>query len=208
MGRRNRIPPVLLSLLALLTALFALVALHGAPPSAVLTVQNGTAETFGTPLGSQPFSMDLTISVSSGPGGGQLSQVRLVIYAPPAHMAVYQTHPTLTLLGNLRRDAIEADLASYAAVTGGATPWVRHGSRFERTESLTAFTLRVHNSSGARGTVDETAIVRGDYLVYLHVGEVVPAQTLSTGQSITVERFAETFRLLRVDGSAAPAIGS
>src|SRR5580700_9265584 len=128
MIQRNQIPLVLVSALAVLTAAFALLAIFTSPKGADLAVQNGTAATFGA----SSFSLDLTSSVSSGPGTGTLSQVRLITYTAPNHMVVFRTSPSKALLGKLTPTAIKSVLNGYAAVTGGSTPWVRDGSLFER----------------------------------------------------------------------------
>src|ERR1700722_5966339 len=92
------IPPVILAILTLLTAGFAVLGFTTGPKSDELIVQNGTAATFGSPLGSNSFSLDLTSSVSSGSGSGVLSQVRLIKYRAPDHIVVYQTKPSVKKL--------------------------------------------------------------------------------------------------------------
>jgi hypothetical protein len=204
MIQRNQIPLVLVSALAVLTAAFALLAIFTSPKGTDLAVQNGTAATFGA----SSFSLDLTSSVSSGPGSGTLSQIRLITYTSPDHMVVYRITPNRQLLGNLNADAINSVLTGYAAVTGGTTPWVRDGSRYERTESLVAFSARVSHQRSALGKVYETADVRNGFLVYVNLHVIVPDQTTTGGQQAPGGVVGETFRLITINGSKVPGTTS
>ncbi len=211
MPRRNGIPLTLLAVLTALTAVFAAVAVMAAPDGATLVVQNGTAETFGSPLGANSFSMDLTSQISAGPGTGTLSQTRLIKFVPPSHLAVYRTGPPVSLLGTLGSSAIQPALAGYAAIVAGPSHWVRQGSQFVRTETLQAFVARVRPPSRvpvttAHGKVFEIAIVRGGYLVYLKISLVVPNQTLAGGTPAVTGMEGTTIRLLQINGRTAPAI--
>lgn len=211
MARRNGIPVILLAVLTALTAVFALIGVLSAPDSATLTVQNGTAETFGSPLGANSFSMNLTSQISAGPGTGTLSQTRLIKYVPPSHLAVYRTGPPVSFLGTVSRTAIEPALASYAAIVAGSTLWIHQGSRFVRTESLKAFVNRVRPPSNvpvttAKGKVFETAIVRRGYLVYLKTSLRVQNQTLAGGTPAVSGVEGTVIQLLQINGRTAPGI--
>jgi hypothetical protein len=205
MIQRSQVPSVLVTALAVLTAGFALLAIFMSPEGADVAVQNGTGETFEA----SSFSLDLTSSVSSGPGTGTLSQERLITYTAPDHMVVYRISPSRALLGTLTSKAIKAVLAGYAAVTAGSTPWVRDGTFFERTESLVQFSARVSPTvppeRAAQGKVYETAIVSGGYLVYVNLHVIVPNQTTAGGQQAPGGVVGETFHLIKINGSLAPA---
>src|SRR5580658_5395098 len=101
MDRRHLIPLTLLGVLGVLTAVFAVVGFMGAPSNADLAVDNASTATFGSPAGAQSFWVQLTNTVSSGAGGGTLSQTRLIKYAPPSQMVVYLVAPSKKLLGTL-----------------------------------------------------------------------------------------------------------
>jgi hypothetical protein len=205
MVRHRQVPLVLVALLALLTLGFAVLALSMAPGSASLAVQNGTAETFGSPLGADPFTLNLTSSVSAGQGSGVITQVRLIEYQAPGRMVVYRTSAPKKKLGTLGAAAIDKVLSGYAAVTAGSTPWVRAGSRFTRTESLVVFSARVSQQPSAKGTVYETAVVRAGELVLVNLRVVVPPEATTGGQSAPGGVIGETFHLLRINRSTAPS---
>jgi hypothetical protein len=207
MARRNLIPLILVAGLAVLTAGFAVLAVLKSPKAVDLTVQNGTAATFGA----SSFALDLTSSVSSGPGTGTLTQVRLITYQAPSHMVVYRESPNRALLGTLSATAIKSVLSGYSAVTGGTTPWVRVGTHYQRTESLVEFSARVSPRvarQSAQGQVYETADVDGGYLVYVNLHVIVPNQTTTGGQQAPGGVVGETFRVLKINGSPAPAVAS
>ena len=191
MPRRNLIPFALLSVLALLTLLFAVLGASSAPSGATLTVQNGSGRTFGSPTGSTPFTMELVVGTGTGAGAGTTSQARLIDYVPPDRMALYQVGTKLQLLGLLDQAAITCALSSYTAVVGGPTPWTASGDAYTRTESLASYSARVPTVTGGscvphpatvHGQVYENAAVRSGYLVGVHVTVVVPPQTLSNGR--------------------------
>jgi hypothetical protein len=205
-NRRRFIPLALVGVLAVLTAVFAVLGFTGGPPGADLAVQNATAATFGAPLGSQSFSVQLNNTVSSGKGGGTLSQTRLINYTPPDRMVVYLVAPSKKLLGTLDRDAIERTLTQYAAVTTGSTPWIRVGSHFTRVESLQVYEARVPKQPSLSGKVFETAVVRDGYLVDVNLHVVIPNQTTSAGRKATGGVDGESFHLLEIDGKVAPAV--
>jgi hypothetical protein len=207
---RTRIPLVFLAVLALLTVGFAVLGLAMAPNGASLDVQNATAATFGSPPGATSFTMDLMVTVSAGAGTGSISQTRRIVYVPPAHLAVYRAGPHGAEMGTLDRAAITATLTGYVAIVAGGTDWVRHASDFTRTEALSTFVNRVKPqsttpSTSARGTVDETAVVSHNLLVNLTVRIVVDRQTLADGKTTVGGQESETFRLLTINGSSAPA---
>jgi len=209
--RRAKFPLYLLAILAALTAAFAALALSMAPSNSSLSVQNATAATFGYPSGTNSFSMDLTSTVSAGPGTGSISQTRLINYEPPANMVVYRTGPTLSKLGTLDQAAIDSAIAGYVAIVGGPTPWVSRGQTFNRSETLMDFVARVRPqstapSTTATGTVTETAIVRDGLLVYVNLNAVVPRQKIAGGAVTTGGVEGETFRLLTISGHPAPAL--
>jgi hypothetical protein len=202
MIQRSQVPLALLTVLAVLTAGFATLALLTSPRAADLTVQNGTAETYA----SSSFSLTLTSTVSSGPGSGVLSQVRLVTYKAPDHMVAYQVTPEKKLLGSLNAAAIAKVLTGYAAVTSGATPWQSDGSHFTRTESLVTFSARVSHQPSAQGKVYETAVVHSGYLVYVNLHVVVPNQTTAGGQQAPGGVVGEIFHVLKINGTPTPAL--
>ena len=59
MPRRNLVPLVLLAVLALLTAGFAALGVSAAPPTGSVIVQNATAQTLGSPLGTTSYIIRL-----------------------------------------------------------------------------------------------------------------------------------------------------
>ena len=207
MPRRNFVPLVLLAVLALLTAGFAALAVSAAPPTGSVTVQNASAQTLGTPLGTTSFTLELTAVVMEA-GGATGSSVHLIAYQPPDRMVVYLVAPRQALLGHLSQAEIDCELKTYSAVVGGATPWIASGSAFTRTETLAAFSSRVPSgpactpqASPARGQVRERAVVRSGYLTGLRVVVVVPAQSLGGGSQAVAGTQSETFGFLRINGT-------
>jgi hypothetical protein len=209
--RRNLIPLVLLAVLGLGSLAFAVLGASSAPSGATLAVQNGSARTFGTPTGSNSFSMDLVNTISSGGSNGTISQVRQVDYKPPARMTVYQERGSSSkLIAVLNPSEVACTLSTYTAIVGGSTPWTPSGSAFVRTETLAAYDARVPaatsttcvpRSSTVQGTVKERAAVRGDFLVGVRLTVVVPPQKLQTGRAATsgVENQALVF--LQINGT-------
>lgn len=188
--------------LAILTTAFAVLAVVMSPGGTSLTVQNGATDTFGA----HSFSLDLTSSVSAGKGTGTITQVRLITYSAPSHMVVKRISPVAGVLGKLQPDAISMVINGYIAVTSGPTPWIRHGSSFTRTESLVNFTARVSHEKSAQGKVYETAMLNDGYLDYVNLKVVVPSQKLAGGKTAVGGVVGETFRLLRINGIAQPAV--
>jgi hypothetical protein len=216
MPRRNVIPLVLLAVLGVLTALFAALAVSASPGSATVTVQNASGATFGSPTGAASFSMNLINTLSSGPNTGTLTQARLIDYVPPDRMAVYQAGPRRTLLAVLSPAAVTCALSGYGTIVGGTTPWTAEGTGFGRTESLMTYSARVPHPVGrtcepkptpVHGQVFETAVVKGGYLVNLHLTIVVPPQTLDDGTQAAHGIEGETLQLLQVNGTPTSALG-
>jgi hypothetical protein len=191
MNSRRRIPLVFLAVLTAPTAVFAVLALTEAPASANVTVQNGTTETFAY---SPQFLLEQVVTTSTLRSGPALSATRLLTYNAPDHLTIYQTQPTTRTLKLHSSADVQQILGQYVAITAGSTPWVNHGSRFTRTESLQPFFHRVTGKPSLPGKVTETAIVRGGYLVYIHLLEI----TTGAGPQIRVS--TETYAVLRIDG--------
>jgi hypothetical protein len=213
MPRRNIVPLTLLAVLAALTGLFAALAAGSSPDSSSLVVQNATGETFGYPDGASSFSLHLVATAAADVGGTTITQVRLVDFAGPDHMAVYQTGASLRLLAVLDQSAIQCTLDAYTAIVGGTTPWAfgrntTSGSIYRRTESLATYAARVPRAVGAtcapqetvvRGTVSESATVRSRFLVTLRVIVVVPPQTFEGGALAAHGVDGETLQLLQIN---------
>jgi hypothetical protein len=216
--RRNLIPPLLLAVLALGGLAFAVLGASSAPSGATLTVQNGSVRTFGAPTGSTSFAMDLVNTISAGGSKGTVSQVRQVVYKPPAHMFVYQQVGSSTkLIAVLHPPAIACSLSTYKAIVGGPTPWTESGANFVRTETLQAYTARVPaatatscgpRASAVHGTVKERAAVRAGYLVGIRLSVDVPPQTLSNGQRAASGMENQALVMLRINGTRTVALGS
>jgi len=205
MLQRSRIPLGLLAILTILTALVAVLGLRASPTGAQLVVENGNTSTFGDPVGTVPFQLVLTSSVSAGKGTGVISQRRVIDYENPTRMVVTRTSYPAKRLGVLGPAAIASVLKSYSTVVGGRGHWVSHGSVYERTETLDTFSMRVSHMHSYRGTVYETAIVRQNLLVYVKLRVVVPEQTLAGGQTISKGDIGEVYQLERINGHPAPA---
>ena len=211
MPRRNLIPFVLLAALGVGGLAFAVLGASSAPSGATLTVQNGSARTFGTPTGSTSFALDLVSTISAGSSKGTVSQVRQVDYKPPSRMAVYQeTGSSSKLIAVLSPPAVACSLSTYTAIVGGSTPWTPSGTAFVRTETLAAYDARVPaatattcvpRASTVQGTVQERAAVSGDYLVGVRLTVVVPPQTLANGQHATSGVENQALVLLQINGT-------
>jgi hypothetical protein len=216
--RRNLIPPLLLAVLALGTLAFAVLGASSAPSGATLTVQNGSARTFGTPTGSISFAMDLVNTISAGGSNGTISQVRQVDYKPPARMSVYQEVGTSSkLIAVLKPSAIDCSLSTYTAIVGGSTPWTKTGAAFVRTETLAAYDARVPaatatscepRSSTVSGTVKERAAVRAGFLVGVRLTVVVPPQTTANGRKAVNGVENQALVVLEIDGTRTAKLGS
>ncbi|MGP0029609.1 MAG: hypothetical protein ACLPVF_03790 [Acidimicrobiales bacterium] len=207
MTARRLVPMVLLAVLVLLLAGAAVWALTKAPNSADLTVHNGTGETFSA----QQFSLVLTTTVSSGTE--RRSVGRLIAYTAPDQMVVFQVNPTTKRLGTVPADGITEAIDQYTAVTAGSTNWVRQGSHFERTESLRVYSARLSGKTASTGStvpgiVHEIAVVRGGYLVYVHLNVLVKSQVSANGQTAVGGSEQETLHLVRINGARAPAVTS
>jgi len=216
--RRNLIPFALVAALGIGGLAFAVLGASSAPSGATLTVQNGSARTFGTPTGSTSFAMDLVNTVSTGGTNGTVSQVRQVDYKPPARMAVYQeTGSSSKLIAVLSPSAVACTLSTYAAIVGGSTPWTPSGSAFLRTETLAAYAARVPAAtattcvprpSAVKGTVKERAAVSGDYLVGVRLTVIVPPQTLANGQHATSGTENQALVMVQIDGTRTSSLHS
>jgi hypothetical protein len=216
--RRNLIPLVLLAVLGLGGLAFAVLGASSAPSGATLAVQNGSAQTFGTPTGSTSFAMDLVNTISASGSKGTISQVRQVDYKPTARMTVYQeTGSSSKLIAVLSPSAAACSLSTYAAIVGGSTPWTPNGTNFVRTETLAAYDARVPaattttcvpRATTVQGTIKERAAVRGGFLVGVRLVVVVPPQKLQNGQTATsgVENQALVF--LQINGIQTSSLKS
>jgi hypothetical protein len=204
MNRRRGIPLLQLALLTVLAVGAIGLALKEAPPIDNVTALNATAATFGSPVGSESFTMDLTYTVSSGKGGGVLRQVRRIAYVAPDRMIVAQLKPSLKLLGTVTTTQIDPTIDGYAKVTKGTTAWASHGSELTRTESLATFTRRVAASSSPHGTVHELAVIRNGQLDYVHLIVRIPQQSTADGRSVAKELIGETLQLRSIGGHRVP----
>jgi hypothetical protein len=208
--RRNLIPFALLGVLTVLTVVFAVFGASSAPSGATLAVQNASGATFGSPTGSTSFVMDLINSLSAGSGTGTLTQVRLIQYAPPDHMALYQVGTKSKLIATLDKASITCSLSAYTAIVGGTTPWTASGNAYTRTESLGTYGSRVPRTAppscepsptSVHGQVLEKAVVRSGYLVSVRLTVVVPAQRLSNGSEVAHGAEGEALVLLQINGT-------
>ena len=203
MAPHRIVPIVLLSVLGLLTLVFAVVALSQAPNSADLAVHNGTDETFS----SNQFTIQLTDIRSSGSGTAQ-SSVRLIDYNGPNTILVYTLDPTRHLVATVHGGGVVTAISQYAALTGGSTGWVRHGSHFDRSESIQAYAARLNQKTVTTGTVAETAVVRDGYLVADDLVLHINSAQLSNGQTAQGGTAQEILHVLRINGAKAPAVSS
>ena len=213
MPHRNLIPFALLAALGVGGLAFAVLGASSAPSGATLTVQNGSARTFGTPTGSTSFAMDLVSTISTGGTKRTVNQVLQVDYKPPSRMAVYQeTGSSSKLIAVLSPSAVACSLSTYTAIVGGSTPWTPSGTAFVRTETLAAYDARVPaattttcvpRASAVQGTVKERAAVSGDYLVGVRLTVVVPPQTLANGQHATSAVENQALAVLQINGARA-----
>ncbi len=219
MSRRNLIPFAVLAVLAVLTAAVAVVGATSAPSGATLTVQNASGRTFGSPTGSTSFAMEVVSSLSGGAGPGPSALQRLIDYAPPDRMTVYQVGSKTKPLGVLDEAAITCALSTYTAIVGGGTPWTPGGSgsdTYTRTESLAEYSARVPRpvgsscepvASSARGQVGEKAVVRAGYLVGVRLTVNVPLQSPGNGRPAVHGVEEEALVLLEIGGTATRSLG-
>jgi hypothetical protein len=154
--------------------------------------------------------MDLVNSLSTGSGTGTLTQVRLIEYAPPDHMALYQVGTTTKLISMLDKASITCSLSAYTAIVGGTAPWTASGNAYTRTASLATYLSRVPRTAppacepsptSVHGHVLEKAVVRSGYLVSVRLTVVVPAQKLSNGSEAAHGAEGEALVLLRINGT-------
>ncbi len=217
MPRRNLIPLVLLAVLTVGAAAFAVLGASSAPSGATLAVQNGSVRTFGTPTGSTSFAMDLVNTINAGGSKGTVSQVRQVDYKPPSRMSVYQeVGSSSKLIATLTPTAIACSLSTYTAIVGGSTPWTKSGAAFVRTETLAEYDARVPTATATSceprastvdGTVKERAAVRAGYLVGVRLTVVVPPQTLANGHKAAHGVENQALVMLEINGTRIAALG-
>ncbi|HUE07188.1 MAG TPA: hypothetical protein VMP41_07155 [Acidimicrobiales bacterium] len=185
MPRRNLVPLLLLAVLAVLTAGFAVWGFTLAPTATTIQVQNATQKTFGTPTGANSWIMELVTSVNVGVGTANGTTERLIEYAAPNRMVVYNVSgSSAKIAGVLGPSDISCVLKSYSAMLQGDASWNQKGGTFTRTESLADYTARVPQKSAGGacvpvtsttgGQVHETAILRSDYLIASRAQVVVP----------------------------------
>jgi hypothetical protein len=197
MPRRNFVPLMLLAVLAVLAAGFAVLGAMSAPTSTTIQVQNAADKTFGTPTGANSWIMELVTSVNVGVGTANGTTERLIDYSAPDRMVVYDVSgSSAKIAGVLRQPAVSCVLSSYSAMLEGEASWNQKGSTFKRTESLADYSARVPRASGAtckavasttQGQVHETAILRSDYLVAARAQVVAPAHG-SQGETLVFIR--------------------
>ena len=211
MPRRNLVPLVLLTVLTVLTAGFAALAVSAAPPTGSVIVQNAMAQTLGSPLGTNSFTLELSTTLA-GAGGAAGTTVRLLEYTPPDRMTAFQVTPTEAPLGQVPAAKIPCTLSSIADQVQGTAPWNATGSTYSRTESLAEFTAHIPASSGhtcvpqqsdVHGQVVERAVVRSGYLLALRTTTVVPSQTLRDGSRAVGGTQTETFVFLKINGTSS-----
>jgi hypothetical protein len=207
MPRRNLIPLLLLAVLVVGTAVFAVVGQATAPNSTTITVQNATAKTFGSPTGATSFLMDLVNTLSTGTKTGNVSQTRLLDYTAPDRLLIYPVGTGSKVPTVLRQPAISCALSAYTAMVQGPTAWNADGGTYTRNESLADYTARVPRTGGttcepqavtARGTVAETVVIRSGYLVAARVRIVVPPQALPSGQTAANGVEGETIVFIQI----------
>ena len=210
MPRRNLVPLLVLALLGVLTAVFAVVGAASAPTATTIAIHDATEKTFGAPTGSTSWVTDLltTLSVGGGVGNGTTQQ-RIIDYIVPDRMVVYDVGTTTKLAGVLHEPAVSCVLRSYSAMLGGQASWNQKGERYTRTESLADYSARVPRTgattcgtvaSTAQGQVHELAIIRSGYLVAVRVQLVVPSQTLAGGRPATHGVQDETLVFIEIGG--------
>ncbi|HWD56099.1 MAG TPA: hypothetical protein VG346_13315 [Acidimicrobiales bacterium] len=209
MPRRNLIPLALLAVLAVGAAVFAVVGAAAAPNATTITVQNASAKTYGSPTGSTSFLMDLVTTLSSGPKAGTLSQTRLLDYLPPNRLVVYPVGTKSNAPSIVPASAIACNLSVFTAMVAGPTAWNVQRDTYTRTESVADYTARVPRTGGttcepqvvtARGSVDETVVIRSGYLVAARERIVVPPQTLGSGQTASHGVEGQTIVFIRIGG--------
>ncbi len=206
---RKRIPELLLTVMTVLAAGFAVLAVTENPNSADVTVHNATQQSYT----SNSFTLDLIFTVSSGSGSGVLKQVRQVKYRSPGYMLVSQLSPTAKVYGRIELGTIGTELKNYESVTGGKIDWVQHGAVFTRTEPLTGYIDRTEPQQVAKGVkavsgvAHETAIIRNGYLISVDVKAIVPNQTVAGGQQAAGAKIGEIYQLVQVNGSPISKLG-
>jgi hypothetical protein len=191
MPRRNLIPLLLLAVLVVGTAVFAVVGQASAPNSTTITVQNATAKTFGSPTGANSFLLDLVNTLSTGTKTGNVSQTRLLDYTAPDRLLIYPVGTGSKVPTVLRQPAISCALSAYTAMVQGPADYT---ARVPRTGGTTCEPQAVT----AQGTVAETVVIRSGYLVAARVRIVVAPQTLPSGQTATNGVEGETIVFIQI----------
>ena len=184
MPRRNLIPIVLLAVLVVLTAFFAVVGARKAPTATTIQVQNAADKTFGTPTGANSWIMELVISVNVGLGTANGTTARIIDYRAPDRMVIYDlSGSSLRPEGVVQQPAVSCLLSSYVAMRQGQASWQQKGGTFTRTESLSDYSARVPqpNESNCEavanttpGQVYQTAVIRSGYVVRFEAVIVAP----------------------------------
>jgi hypothetical protein len=197
MPRRNLVPLMLLVVLTVLAAVFAVLGAASAPTSTTIQVQNASEQTFGAPPGANSWIMELLTSVNVGVGTANGTTERLIDYSAPNRMVVYNVSgSSAKIAGVLRQPAISCVLSSYSAMLQGQASWDQTGSTFKRTESLADYSARVPRANGStceavasttQGQVHEVAVLRSDYLVAARAQVVAPAHG-SQGETLVFIR--------------------
>jgi hypothetical protein len=210
--RRNLIPFALLGVLVVLALVFAVIGQTSSPSRSSIAVQNAISATFGDPAGSTSFSMNVADSLAPTLHSSAISQERLVVYAAPSRLTVYQRAATgppvrIAVLG---ANAIPCVVRAYTSIVGGGTSWNVNGDSYTRVESLADYSARVPHSSGStcapqpsavHGTVAERAILKSGYLVEVTLIVSVPAQRLADGRPATHGVEGERLQLLTIGGT-------
>jgi len=205
MGGRRLVPVTLLGLMTLLAAGAVAWGLKASPTTASVAVDNATVQTYGAPLGSVPFTLEITVNVSALGTPGVISQVRRVVFSPPSHMVVYQTAPIAKNLGMQSENHLRDALRQYAVQSAGSG-WTHDGVGLWRTESLADYTKRVTPGRPLpKGRVYETAEVRNGYLVLFTVRAVVPRQQVQSGGTASGGVTEESYRVVSDNGKVLPS---
>ncbi len=187
MPRRNLVPLLLLAVLGVATAVFAVVGAASAPTATTIEVQQAAEQTFGSPAGANSWIMELVTSENAGAGTvNGTSQERIIDYVAPDRMVVYDVSGgSAKVAGVLREPAISCVLRSYNAMLQGNGSWTQKGGTYTRTESLADFSARVPDAgatpcsaapSTRPGQVHQTAVVRSGYLIAARTLIVAPSQ--------------------------------
>ena len=179
-----------------------------APHPTTVTVQNASAETFGTPTGATSFLMDLVNTLSAGPKARTLSQARLVDYVAPDRMLIYPVGSGSKVPPSvLRQPGISCVLSAYTAMVAGPKAWNANGDTYRRTETLADYTARVPRPEGRRvrrrSCTRRAAWTRRSSSVPVTSSRpaeriIVPPQTLQNGQTASHGIEGETLVFIEI----------